>query len=99
MIKGDRAMTKEEVNKMIQEYIESQKKSKKIKRDYKQEILDHLKDGLMDGSELRILMKCSNSDYYRCIDQLIKEEKIVKVPVGKKISFTLKETNNEQLLR
>lgn len=91
MMEGDTKMTKEEVNKMIQEYIESQKKSKRIKRDYKQEILDHLINGQMDGSELRTSMRCSNSDYYRCIDQLVKEEKIVKVPVGKKISFALKE--------
>ena len=92
MMEGDAIMTKEEVNKIIQEYIESQKKSKKIKRDYKQDILELLKNGTMDGSELRVSMKCSNSDYYRYIDQLVKEEKIVKVPVGKKIFFSLKET-------
>jgi len=95
MMEGEKEMTKEEVNKMVQdlmkEFFESQKKNKRVKRDYKQDILNLLKGGLMDGSELRVSMKCSNSDYYKCIDQLIKEEKIIKVPVGKKISFTLKD--------
>lgn len=95
MMEGDTKMTKEEVNEMVQdlmkEFFESKKKTERIKRDYKQDILDFLKDGLMEGSELRTSMKCSCSDFYRCIGQLVKEEKIVKVPVGKKISFALKE--------
>lgn len=94
MMKGDRTMTIKEVIEVLQEL--GLVKTKKLKRNYKEEILKHIQyavdggEGGIDSLELKELMKCSNTDLYKNINELIKEEKIVKVSVGKKVFFEVK---------
>lgn len=94
-------MKKEEVNKIVQESMEKffeSKMIKKSKRDYKQEIIDFLKENPTDSLELKFQMKCSETLFYFHMNQLIEDEIVFRKINGKKRIYSLNENKQKEIL-
>jgi len=97
MMKGEmdsKYLTKESLIEVLKEL--GVLKVKKGKRNYEKEILDLLKEseergeGGIDCLELRTQMKCSNSDFYIHMNQLLREGAVIREANSKKGIYFLK---------